>query len=318
MSTALVTQNGSMSAVEPFINQDKRMLLANTLLRGATDNELELFVSLCNAKRLDPFTRQIYGIKTGNGGLQMFASIDGLRVIAQRSGQYAGQMGPFWCGKDGQWTDVWLASEPPAAAKVGVLRKGWPEPMWGVATMASYGKQSPTWKQMPDMMLAKCAESIALRKAFPDDISGLYVREEFGEVEAPEALPYTPQATVTPLRPAPVVAEVVDASTGEIAPTKETADQKKLALGNAIKELRTELKWDADRVRVEAERQNLSLNSVAGLTKMVGILEEYVDLARAEDGIDQDEEDYEALEAEAAAQGTLLEAEIAPVDRWLD
>ena len=301
MSNSLaISQNGS-HAVETFIDQEKRTLLANTLLRGATDNELALFVNLCNAKRLDPFTRQIYGIKTGNGGLQMFASIDGLRVIAQRSGQYAGQMGPFWCGTDGQWTDVWLAQEPPAAAKVGVLRKGWPEPMWGVATMASYGKQSPTWKQMPDMMLAKCAESIALRKAFPDDISGLYVREEFGDTEVPELRHNAPTATVTPLRASPVAVEVVDHSTGEIAPTKDE-------LGARIKSLRELLGWTQNDVRDEAKKQGIDLRTLEGLQNMVDVLAGY---GYELQGDDEDGE---------PAQGTLLDADVAPIDRtpWDD
>lgn len=303
MSNSLaISQNGS-HAVETFIDQEKRTLLANTLLRGATDNELALFVNLCNAKRLDPFTRQIYGIKTGNGGLQMFASIDGLRVIAQRSGQYAGQMGPFWCGTDGQWTDVWLAQEPPAAAKVGVLRKGWPEPMWGVATMASYGKQSPTWKQMPDMMLAKCAESVALRKAFPDDISGLYVREEFGDAETPELQHNAPMANVTPLRATPVVAEVVDQGTGEIQPTKED-------LGASIKSLRELLGWTQGDVRAEAQKKGIDLRTLEGLQNMVDVLAGYgyeLEHGGADEAPDGEPE-----------QPTLLDADVAPVDRWAD
>jgi phage recombination protein Bet len=243
-STALApVSNGS----EPdFITPAQVDLLKSTIMRGADDLELKLFLNLCRVKRLDPLTKQIYAIKTrGRDGdvWQYFASIDGLRVIAQRSGEYAGQVGPFWCGSGGEWTDVWLQGEAPAAAKVGVLRKGWTEPMWGVATMKSYGtgKQSPTWRSMTDIMLAKCAESIALRKAFPDDLSGLYVREEFGEdkpergrsakerVEALKAYGETDLAQSEPIRVSVEIAggEMefaedsdiidVDAETGDIA-----------------------------------------------------------------------------------------------------
>ncbi len=65
-SSLAVAPNGTL-ATEPFIDREKQNLLAETILKGASPNELALFINLCSAKRLDPFTRQIYGIKTGQG-----------------------------------------------------------------------------------------------------------------------------------------------------------------------------------------------------------------------------------------------------------
>lgn len=113
-------------------------------------------------------------------------SIDGLRVIAQRTGLYAGQA-TVWCGRDGAWVDVWLdRTAPPAAAKVSVHVKdgsGGTYCVTAVATTASYNTGQGLWTKMADVMIAKCAEALALRKAFPHDISGLYLTEEMEQAK---------------------------------------------------------------------------------------------------------------------------------------
>lgn len=183
---ALTTTNGWTGA--------QVKLLGDTIAKGASADELKMFIAICGRTGLDPFTKQIHFVKRWDSkvGREVFTAqtgIDGYRLIAQRSGEYAGQDPPQWCGPDGAWTDVWLADTPPAAARVGVYRRGHERSTVATARWSAYcqttkdGSLNQFWSKMGPEQLAKCAEALALRKAFPNELSGIYTFEEMDQAQ---------------------------------------------------------------------------------------------------------------------------------------
>jgi phage recombination protein Bet len=179
-------------------DRERIELIKRTVAKDTTDDELKLFLHVCDRAGLDPLARQIYCIKRWDNRLKskvmsIQVSIDGMRSIASDTGEMAGQRGPYWCGTEGLWDEVWLGDEPPKAAKVVVLR-GAGDEYTGIAHWSSYkqldgnGNLSPMWSKMPAEMLAKCAEAQALRRAFPRALSGLYSTDEMAQADRDYAL----------------------------------------------------------------------------------------------------------------------------------
>jgi phage recombination protein Bet len=192
MNTALQT----MPETRVTFSRDQVELLKTTICRGATDDEFKLFLEVCRNKGLDPFSKQIYAIKRYDSTLKrdvmsFQTGIDGFRSLGESTGKYAGQDEALWCGPDGIWKDVWLSEKPPSAAKVSIYRTDFAKPITRIALYREYvqtnreGGATSMWSKMPANQLAKCAEALAFRAAFPEKLSGLHTHDEMGQADNP-------------------------------------------------------------------------------------------------------------------------------------
>lgn len=244
-----------LKADQDFWSEAQVAALKQLGLSQASQGDLKVFFHQSQRTGLDPFARQIYMIGRG-GKFTIQTSIDGFRIVAQRSGNYGGQTPAEWCGEDGVWKDVWLDKKPPLAARIGVYYKDTPNPTYAVAKWDSYAQSSPIWSKMPDLMLAKCAEALALRKAFPNDLSGLYTNDEMSQADEPKSVP-SKESAVAPAKiiEAQVIREV----------TEEEAEQISLLIEQIekiddIDELRT--LWEIQKDNLEVPINGQTLKSV--------------------------------------------------------
>lgn len=181
MTTALASVQPD--AIQPFFSSEQERMILTQFLGGASKAEASVLLEIVKRRRLDPFSRQVYFVKRWDAGKRdevwaIQTSIDGLRSIAERTGKYDGQDEPIY-GED----------EAGKFCKVKVYRKDWSptRAAVGIAYLNEFiqkkkdGSITSFWARMPRLMLAKCAEALAIRKAFPEDAAGLYISEEMPE-----------------------------------------------------------------------------------------------------------------------------------------
>lgn len=166
--TELVTQSASKSL--NAMTSEQLDLIKRTVAKGATNDELALFLHQCQRTGLDPLSKQIYFVKYG-GQATFQTGIDGYYTIASRTGRWAGNETKF------RYDETGKALEATAVVKK-VLDNGVIAEFSASCLMVEYNKNQGLWRSLPTRMLEKCAESAALRKAFPNELGGTYTREE--------------------------------------------------------------------------------------------------------------------------------------------
>lgn len=188
MSNEVVKQESQLVQNVQWTEERKKSLY-QSMMKGASDDEFFIFMEVCKRTGLDPFVRQIYAVprnaKQGDGSKAKTwtyqVSIDGMRLIAERTKIYMpGREPTFVYDKDGRvqaataYVKRWSSTD-----------SQWHEisatAIWSEYMVGYNGQPNNFWATKPHLMLAKCAESLVLRKAFPADLSGIYTEDEMGQ-----------------------------------------------------------------------------------------------------------------------------------------
>lgn len=186
--------------------------IKNTVASDTNDLEFDLFMEACRSYGLDPFRKQIFAVvyskdNAARRKMSIIVSRDGHRILAQRCRDYRPASEPPIFEYDAE-------AKGPTNPKgiVTCTVKLWKQdnrgewyPVVGQADWDEFaplkeewapdenGRRAPTgkmtldasgqWAKMPKVMIAKCAESQALRAGWPDQFGGVYSEEEMHRLE---------------------------------------------------------------------------------------------------------------------------------------
>lgn len=187
--TSLILSTPADHTPEKFFSLEQKSVIKNTFCKDLTDNDFSIFLYACARTGLDPFMRQIYAVPRFDGGTKKMTiqtGIDGYRLIAERTKRYA----------PGKPTEFVYDKEGRLFSSTSYVKKQTGDGTWhevsATAIFSEYAQTTKTgdltkfWKQMGHTMIAKCAEALALRKAFPAELSGVYTAEEMQQAEKAE------------------------------------------------------------------------------------------------------------------------------------
>lgn len=194
MNNAITTEKSNWLSIE-----EKQIIRKQFFPPNATDIEMKYCMSVAEKFNLNPILKQIFFIarrsKGENGAwidkIEPLAGRDSFLTLAHRSGKFAGietttEVKPTAKLINGEWEQK---NDLTATCKV--YRSDMDRPVIVEVAYSEYvqktsaGEITKFWKEKPETMLKKVAESQALRKAF--DITGLYAEEEI-KVDEPKEI----------------------------------------------------------------------------------------------------------------------------------
>src|SRR6266478_109223 len=219
----------------PEYTQEDRKSIREVYAKDSTDAQFNVFMLECQTRNLAPGKHVYFQLRSQSEKSESgewfktkkpmhLTSIDAMRLIAQRTGQYEEQAPPVYIYLDDKnfpsiKSEVMLpeAENPdmpakPYAVQVSVFRRGFQRPLTSTARFEAYaqkkfnGGYTEMWDRRGPEMAAKCAEALALRQAFPEEIGGLYIAEEIRDDDNPMERKEAP--AVKPIVAGPYFGEV--------------------------------------------------------------------------------------------------------------
>jgi len=186
-----MTLTTELNQAMTFSQEDIR-LMKETICKGATDADFKLFLMICERTRLDPFAKQLYAVmrwdsKLGRNSMTVQSSIDGLRLVAERTGKYA----------PGRATTYEYTNDGKILSATAYVKKQTSDGTWHEVAYTAFFDEycqktkdsTPTkfWRDMAHVMLAKVAEAACLRRCFPMELAGLYTSDEMEQAKTIDA-----------------------------------------------------------------------------------------------------------------------------------
>lgn len=284
-------QRPAQPPAQADFNREQIDLIKRLVCKNASDDELALFLHQCKRTGLDPLSRQIHAVmrreqdESGNWTerLTVQTGIDGYWLIADRTGLCAGN-DPTHFGTEFEPQEGVRA---PASATVTIYKlvAGELRTYRATCRFAEYaarkrnGELTKFWREKPYRMLEKCAEAAALRKAFPQELSGVYTREEMQQEDEHEEAPRKPAESE-------LQRQAAKALPATPAPRAETYSAMTELQAGRIDELRSHLEL-TDAVFVHEVQRSYGVGSPAALSfeqagKLIERLERRLQAKRAQ------------------------------------
>jgi phage recombination protein Bet len=182
MDTTTELQLAPQAATRISFSDEQIRIITDMYAKDATPAELEIFMHIARSRGLDPIQRQLVFIKRWSNKEKRNictpqTTIDGLRLLSERTGNYApGRKTEFEYDAEGRLFSA-------TAFVMKHVRGTWFE-VPGTTLWSEFGPpnidapEAFMWKKMSHHMLSKTSEAVAIRKAFPAESGNLYTDDE--------------------------------------------------------------------------------------------------------------------------------------------